>query len=291
MRKEDVKTEEDVRRYLADWSEFERAVYLETFKIDQSGVITAVYSNGSNRTIGQIALASFTNPGGLEKSGETNFVQSNNSGMADIGPSGIAGKGKIIAGTLEMSNVDLAEQFTDMIVTYPAVRDRLGDVFTNWLTKADELRTVAELYFGTLYNKGMYLRFQLLSLAQALECYSRLRLHPKDNKGFRARVEEMLGTLQPDTVKLICRDQAYFAEVVVDTRDYFTHYLEKHRARSPEGSELYMLTRRIWLLLTVLLLKEVGLDESLIAGLIGRHPKLMQWLTPHPARPTAIAST
>ena len=91
--------------------------YLDTFKIDQSGVITAVYSNGSNRTIGQMALGSFTNPGGLEKSGETNFVQSNNSGMANIGPSGIAGKGKIIAGTLEMSNVDLADQMTDMIVT------------------------------------------------------------------------------------------------------------------------------------------------------------------------------
>ena len=91
--------------------------YLDTFKIDQAGQITAVYSNGSNRTIGQMALASFTNPSGLEKVGETNFVQSNNSGMANIGPSGIAGKGKIIAGTLEMANVDLAEQFTDMIVT------------------------------------------------------------------------------------------------------------------------------------------------------------------------------
>ena len=91
--------------------------YLDTFKIDQSGVVTAVYSNGTNRTIGQLALGSFTNPGGLEKTGETNFVQSNNSGMANIGPSGIAGKGKIIAGTLEMSNVDLAEQMTDMIVT------------------------------------------------------------------------------------------------------------------------------------------------------------------------------
>jgi flagellar hook protein FlgE len=91
--------------------------YLDSFKIDQSGVITAVYSNGSNRTIGQMALGSFTNPGGLEKSGDTNFVQSNNSGMANIGPSGIAGKGKIIAGTLEMSNVDLADQMTDMIVT------------------------------------------------------------------------------------------------------------------------------------------------------------------------------
>ncbi len=91
--------------------------YLDTFKIDQSGVITAVYSNGSNRTIGQIALGSFTNPGGLEKVGDTNFVQSNNSGQANIGPSGIAGKGKLIAGTLEMSNVDLADQMVDMIVT------------------------------------------------------------------------------------------------------------------------------------------------------------------------------
>ncbi|MBN2051522.1 MAG: flagellar hook protein FlgE [Spirochaetales bacterium] len=91
--------------------------YLESFKIDQSGIITGVYSNGSNRTIGQIGLASFTNPGGLEKAGESTFVVSNNSGDANIGPSGIAGKGKLIAGALEMSNVDLAEQFVDMIVT------------------------------------------------------------------------------------------------------------------------------------------------------------------------------
>jgi flagellar hook protein FlgE len=91
--------------------------YLENFKIDQSGMITGVYSNGSNRTLGQIALASFTNPGGLEKEGENTFVVSNNSGDANIGQSGIAGKGKFIAGALEMSNVDLSEQFTDMIIT------------------------------------------------------------------------------------------------------------------------------------------------------------------------------
>ena len=91
--------------------------YLENFKIDQSGIITGVYSNGTNRLIGQVAMASFTNPGGLEKAGENNFVVSNNSGLANISPSGIAGKGKLIAGALEMSNVDLAEQFTDMIVT------------------------------------------------------------------------------------------------------------------------------------------------------------------------------
>jgi flagellar hook protein FlgE len=91
--------------------------YLETFKIDQSGTITGVYTNGSNRVIGQIGLASFTNPGGLEKAGENTYVVSNNSGQPNVGASGTAGKGKVIAGTLEMSNVDLAEAFTDMIVT------------------------------------------------------------------------------------------------------------------------------------------------------------------------------
>jgi flagellar hook protein FlgE len=91
--------------------------YLDNFKIDSTGIITGVYSNGTSRVLGQIALASFTNQGGLEKNGDNTYVASNNSGVANIGPSGIAGKGKIIAGTLEMSNVDMAEQFTDMIVT------------------------------------------------------------------------------------------------------------------------------------------------------------------------------
>ncbi len=91
--------------------------YLENFKIDQSGIITGVYSNGTNRSLGQIALASFANEGGLEKAGESTYVISNNSGDPNISQSGVAGKGKLIAGALEMSNVDLAEQFTDMIVT------------------------------------------------------------------------------------------------------------------------------------------------------------------------------
>ena len=91
--------------------------YLDNFKIDSSGIITGVYSNGTNRTIGQIALASFANDRGLEKAGDNTYVESNNSGMARIGESGVAGKGTLMAGALEMSNVDLSEQMVDMIVT------------------------------------------------------------------------------------------------------------------------------------------------------------------------------
>ncbi len=91
--------------------------YLESFQIDQSGKITGIYTNGTKRILGQVALATFTNPGGLEKNGENTYVVSNNSGDPNVGPPGVAGKGKVIAGALEMSNVDLAAEFTDMIVT------------------------------------------------------------------------------------------------------------------------------------------------------------------------------
>ena len=91
--------------------------YMDSFSIDNSGIITGVFSNGTNRVLGQIAMASFTNQGGLEKTGDNNFRQTGNSGNANIGTAGLAGRGTMRAGVLEMSNVDMAEQFTDMIVT------------------------------------------------------------------------------------------------------------------------------------------------------------------------------
>jgi len=91
--------------------------YMESFSIDNSGLITGVYSNGTKQAIGQMAVAVFTNNQGLTASGENLFEVSNNSGLPNIGPAAEAGRGKIVAGTLEMSNVDLSDQFTDMIVT------------------------------------------------------------------------------------------------------------------------------------------------------------------------------
>ncbi len=91
--------------------------YLESFNIDASGTITGVFSNGASEPLAKIALANFTNPEGLMKKGSNNFTSTNNSGDALIGEAAFEGKGEINAGMLEMSNVDLAEQFTDMIIT------------------------------------------------------------------------------------------------------------------------------------------------------------------------------
>ncbi|MBN1501653.1 MAG: flagellar hook protein FlgE [Spirochaetes bacterium] len=91
--------------------------YMESFNIDNSGIITGVFSNGVKRPVGQVAMAVFTNPGGLTATGENLFEMSNNSGLANVGAASEAGRGKINAGMLEMSNVDLSDQFVDMIIT------------------------------------------------------------------------------------------------------------------------------------------------------------------------------
>jgi flagellar hook protein FlgE len=91
---------------------------LVTFSIGGDGVITGVYDNGRQQPLGQVALATFENPAGLQKVGSNQFAASTNSGDFKIGHRpGEDGAGVLIPGTLEMSNVDLAKQFTEMIIT------------------------------------------------------------------------------------------------------------------------------------------------------------------------------
>ncbi|MBI2874499.1 MAG: flagellar hook protein FlgE [Firmicutes bacterium] len=90
---------------------------LETFTIDDTGVITGVFSNGLTNVLGQVAITGFTNPGGLLKRGENLYVASNNSGLPQVGEAGKASRGTIAPGTLEMSNVDISKEFIEMIIT------------------------------------------------------------------------------------------------------------------------------------------------------------------------------
>lgn len=90
---------------------------LESFKIDPDGTITGIYSNQQNEILGQIVLAKFTNPAGLSRDGNNLYTETANSGTANIGSAAESGRGKIMSGQVEMSNVDLAREFTDMIIT------------------------------------------------------------------------------------------------------------------------------------------------------------------------------
>jgi flagellar hook protein FlgE len=89
---------------------------LQSMSIGGKGEITGIFSNGQNRLLGQIALASFKNASGLLKTGSSLYSESNNSGVAIIGEANSGGRGQIVPGTLEMSNVDLAKEFANMII-------------------------------------------------------------------------------------------------------------------------------------------------------------------------------
>ncbi|GAA3795425.1 flagellar hook protein FlgE [Cellulomonas soli] len=89
---------------------------LQSFSLGADGTITGSFSNGLKQTIGRIAMGSFTNPAGLEKAGGSLFRTSVNSGEAQIGTAGTGGRGTLAGGALEMSNVDLSSEFTNLIV-------------------------------------------------------------------------------------------------------------------------------------------------------------------------------
>ena len=106
---------------------------LQSFNVAQDGTIVGSYTSGRTRNIGQVAMAVFTNPGGLERVAGV-WRETPNSGLAQIGTAGGGGRGLISVGTLEMSNVDLAEEFTRLIV---AQRGFQGNARV--ITTADEI--------------------------------------------------------------------------------------------------------------------------------------------------------
>lgn len=90
---------------------------LNGFSIGTDGRVYAVYDNGDNKLLGQIAVASFPNPSGLEAQGNSLFAATLNSGEFDGVGKDITEIGSFSVGALEMSNVDLATEFTNMITT------------------------------------------------------------------------------------------------------------------------------------------------------------------------------
>ncbi|MFQ5653208.1 MAG: flagellar hook-basal body complex protein [Planctomycetota bacterium] len=89
---------------------------LREFAFGADGIVTGIFSNGLTRILAQVPLARFANPNGLKTDGDNLFRAAPNSGVAQVGIAGTFGRGTIKSGFLEESNVDLAREFTDLII-------------------------------------------------------------------------------------------------------------------------------------------------------------------------------
>jgi flagellar hook protein FlgE len=107
---------------------------LENFAIDRFGLISGFFTNGTTTSLAKIVLADFSNPSGLLRTGDNMYQESANSGGAVLGFALEGSQSALTSGALEMSNVDLAQEFTNMIVAQRAFQAN-GKV----ITTADEM--------------------------------------------------------------------------------------------------------------------------------------------------------
>jgi flagellar hook protein FlgE len=107
---------------------------VDSVSIDSQGEIVASFGAGRTVTVGQIALANFNNPQGLVRVGTNRFGQSEASGIVNVGTAGTGGRGTLIGSALEQSNVDIATEFTKMILA-----QRGYQANSKSITVADEL--------------------------------------------------------------------------------------------------------------------------------------------------------
>lgn len=89
---------------------------LSSFSIGNDGIITGVFDNGLTRTLGQVPLAAFSNPEGLVEVGQSLFTNGPNAGTPVTVIPGQSGTGEVLAGSLELSNVDLSAEFVNLIL-------------------------------------------------------------------------------------------------------------------------------------------------------------------------------
>jgi flagellar hook protein FlgE len=107
---------------------------VDSVAINSKGEIVATFGAGQTVVVGQLALANFNNPKGLVKMGSNRYGESQAAGSANIGTPGSGGRGGIIGNALESSNVDIAQEFTRMILA-----QRGYQANSRSITTADEI--------------------------------------------------------------------------------------------------------------------------------------------------------
>lgn len=107
---------------------------LVSFSVGPGGDITGIFSNGTNRPIGQLAMALFTNAAGLARAGANAFQPTANSGIPIVGTPGTGGRGTVGTGVLEGSNTDLSREFTNVVIAQRGFQSS-----SKVITTADEM--------------------------------------------------------------------------------------------------------------------------------------------------------
>jgi len=198
----------------------------------------------------------------------------------------------------------------DMLFTFRDISGKFESILKNWFEKAEMLKPVYDLYFGTLYNPRMYLQHQFLSMTQAIEAYHRHKFEGKylsdeDYEPIYNRFKEIIKVLDiedsfkdalktklkygneyslrkrlkdlfleyRDITQNFIKDEDNFINRIVDTRNYLTHY-DKKLKNIAGGRDLYRITQKLRKILQICLLCELGFIKEEIKSMFLRDKRL-----------------
>ena len=196
-----------------------------------------------------------------------------------------------------------------MLFTYKEIADKFPEYLATWMSKAEVLEPVFNLYFGTLYNRRMYLEQCFLSIIHAIEAFhartfgdvwmsedqykpiyetlvasipdtvSRDHQQSLDSRlkygnefSLRKRLKEILNKWK-GVLQDYISNEAEFIGCVVDTRNYLTHHDESLRPNIAHGQDLLLLTEKLQLVVIACLLGTIGFLPDTIETIFKRHAK------------------
>ena len=154
-------------------------------------------------------------------------------------------------------------------------RDQLEKSLRCWFEKEERLEAICELYIGTIHNKGLYPIHRFSNLIQALESYHRAASN--QDMTLRNRINALVAVYE-DVVSKSYDKRTDFAQKVLDTRNYLTHYNPNKKAHAAEGQELYDLSQSLQRLVEMSLLLELEIERPVVAHILTRDRLHQDWL-------------
>jgi hypothetical protein len=164
-------------------------------------------------------------------------------------------------------------QVREMLFTLDETQSEMSTVMRKWFRRQPHLEPVFNLFFGTLYNPGLYLEVKFLAYAQAIETYDYRRRRKPGRLTLAQRMGDVLGRCRTVSKRIVGEgedDLDDFIREFKDSRNYYTHYNPKLEMKAASGTALLLLCIQLQAIIEMSLLRELGFPCRAINGMLER---------------------
>lgn len=158
------------------------------------------------------------------------------------------------------------------MLSYPEIAESFSEILESWFSKKEKLESILNLLMGTIYGTQWHIEINFDRLVNALEAYHRNLIHDQPMQ-FNKRLSDIFKQLPANLKALITNAEDEFILKINDSRNYYTHYNPQDRDKALKDEELYWASKKIQMLLFILLLKELSIEGDKIEQALKKNPE------------------